>query len=303
MSLSNKSSLTIIVPLFNQAIYVEECLSSIEKITSIDMVQLIIIDDCSKDKSVDIVEAWLAKPRMHSQINFDILFLKNEVNLGICASLNKALSFAKFDIISLCAADDILLPDSLSKKVAKLKESNYDALLSDVYIINEHSEIVSKNAYKSYFKANTKALSNDSFLVGEIITNWCIPGPSALIKRTAYEKIGNYNTKLMAEDREFYLRLFRDCNVTFDFEPIAAYRIHSTNISKESTFRKKMNEEIRATNALHSIYWIGINKWFLYSYSLGDRNGVIVEKILYFYSCIIRRILRSAFKIKVFFLA
>jgi len=298
MYTTTKNSLTVIVPLYNQAKFVLECLDSVKKINSVNQIQLIIIDDCSKDDSVDKVEEWL----LHSDRDceaLDVNFIKNKQNIGVCAVLNLALSLAKHEIIALCAADDFFLSDSISYKVAKLRDSPYDALLSDVYIVNENSEIVLRNAYEGYFNANPKALKKDALLAGEIITNWCIPGPSLLIKKSTYQKIGNYNTNLIVEDRDFYLRLFRDCSVTFDFEPIAAYRVHSTNISKESEFRKKMNNEIKKTNVFYSSSWKGLNRWYLLSYSLGSGHGKFSPKFANLIGRLLRALIRTCFKIKV----
>ena len=298
MSLDKIESLTIIIPLYNQEKYIKECLDSVAEILNLN-VQLIIIDDASRDGSAKIVDEWISSSICLSS-KLEIMFIKNHTNLGVCKTLNKGVAAARYDIIALCAADDFFLSNSLSKKVSTLKNSEYDAILSDVYIVDENSQVIMEKAYQSYFHANPKALRNESFLVGEIITNWCVPGPSLLIKKKTYALIGHYDPALIAEDRDFYLRLFHNCRVGFDFEPIAAYRMHSTNISKKSDFRKKMNEEIRNINALHSSNWKGINKWFLSSYSLGKNQGNFLQKMSFHIGRLIRIILRLSFVIKVF---
>jgi|GEM_PF-1768278 glycosyltransferase involved in cell wall biosynthesis len=293
---NSNQSISFVVPLYNQEQYVLECLNSLFRVRNVN-VQVVIIDDSSKDNSAAVVDKWISE---NSRENFEIIFLKNETNSGVCKTLNRGVKASKYDIINICAADDFMLPDSIPNKLEFLNSHKYDALISDVCIINNESEITHESGFLSYFNANAKALAEDKLLIGEIVTNWCVPGPCLLIKKKAYDVIGYYDPQLIAEDRDFYLRLLRGVKVHFDFLPIAAYRVHNTNISRESTFRKKMNHEIRVVNAGYANQWSGLNRLFLKTYSLGlNDSNRISKKISLLIGAALRKLLRLVFNFKV----
>ena len=297
MNKKTMNSLSVIVPLYNQALYVEECLNALNKIDILN-VEVIIIDDYSRDTSVERVSTWIEK-NIDTKLN--VRFYKNESNLGICRTLNKGVKLSTHNIIYICAADDFPLSDVIDNKVRLLNESDYDAIISDVMIIDEKSKLVLNSGFKDYFHASPKALENSKFLAGEVITNWCIPGPCLLIKKDVYNEIGFYNESLIAEDRDFYLRLFRHAKVLFDSERIAAYRVHSSNISKSTAFRKNMNLEIRKINYSYASEWQGIYKLYLKSYGL---SLISESKLSIFYSMlgsIVRKVLRVIFTLRVYF--
>lgn len=296
MELNNECSITIIIPLYNQRDYIVECLNAFLNPVNV-RIQIIIIDDYSKDDSIEVTEEWFTKNKIE---HLEVKFIKNEENIGICRTLNKGLSLAKYEIIALCAADDILCLQNLIAKITKLSTTDYDAIISDVVIINESSVVTMNSGFKELFSANLYALSKESFLAGEIITNWSIPGPSLMIKKDVYNRIGNYNETLIAEDRDFYLRLLHSCKVLFDSEPTAFYRVHSTNISNNSNFRIKMNEEIRMTNIRHANKWRGINRWYLASYKFGRGRNSLTQKLAMFFGRLVRLVLRFLFISKVY---
>ena len=72
----------------------------------------------------------------------------------------------------------------------------------------------------------------------EIIWNWSIVGPSFLIDRRAYDKIGFYDEKLKIEDWDFYLRLASKNLIGYLNDKVGLYRIHQSNASRKKTFGK-----------------------------------------------------------------
>lgn len=291
------NSLSVIVPLYNQATYIEECLNALNKINNLN-VEVIVIDDCSIDASVENVLKWISN---NIDTKLEVHFHKNESNLGICRTLNKGVKLSTHDIVYICAADDFPLSHIISDKVHLLIESDLDAIISDVIIIDEKSRVVLNSGFKDYFHAYYKALISPKYLPGEVITNWCIPGPCLLIKKETYNKIGFYNENLIAEDRDFYLRLFKKASVSFESEKIAAYRVHSSNTSKNSVFRNNMNLEIRKTNYLYATDWRGICYLYLKSYGLNILPQSKFSVLPSVFGSIVRKILRVLFIIKVFF--
>ncbi|MBE6149980.1 MAG: glycosyltransferase [Firmicutes bacterium] len=121
--------LTIIIPCYNVENYIEKCLDSIIK-QSIEKYEIILIDDCSKDNTLNIIKKF---KKEHS--NLDITVLNNETNMGAGASRNLAVSKAKFDYISFVDSDDILSENYYKEMLIELNKSNASVVVCDIDVV------------------------------------------------------------------------------------------------------------------------------------------------------------------------
>lgn len=112
----NGYSISIIMPVFNVELFIEECLKSIMSQTYTN-VECIIVDDCGSDKSIEIAKSVVSNYK--GEIEFK--FLRNEVNSGISVSRNSGIKEAKGDFLFFIDSDDRLFPDSLQILVDKAK--------------------------------------------------------------------------------------------------------------------------------------------------------------------------------------
>jgi len=109
------------MPCYNVEKYVAEAIESILNQTFTDF-ELIILDDCSTDKTAEIVKKYSDER---------IVYYKNEQNLGLVDTLNVGLKLAKGEFIARMDGDDISLPARLEKQVRFLDE-NPDTILCSV---------------------------------------------------------------------------------------------------------------------------------------------------------------------------
>ena len=126
---------TIIVLSYNHASFLEECLKSVFSQSYVN-VEVIIVDDFSNDDSQSTITSFL-------EINdIEVQCIFNKENLGNCKSFNKALELSSGDFIIDLAADDVLFPDSVSKKVSFFESQDLycNMIYSDVEYIDEHSK-------------------------------------------------------------------------------------------------------------------------------------------------------------------
>lgn len=115
MKNQNSSPLvSIITPMFNAEEYIEDCINSVIR-QSYKNWELLIIDDCSSDKSVMIVNKYLNDSR--------IKLTCNSRNLGPALSRNVALSQAKGDYITFLDSDDFLSPLKLEKQIVFMQKN------------------------------------------------------------------------------------------------------------------------------------------------------------------------------------
>ncbi len=115
---------SIIMPSYNTGQYIGNSIKSIQEQTYQNW-ELIIVDDCSTDNSVEIIQAF-EEPR--------IRLLKNEHNSGAAISRNYALREAKGKWIAFLDSDDLWTSDKLEKQIKFMKANNYFFTFTDYRI-------------------------------------------------------------------------------------------------------------------------------------------------------------------------
>lgn len=112
-----KVLVSIITPAYNSEKFIEETIKSVIGQTYSNW-EMIIVDDCSTDKTCEIVNKW-------TKIDERIKFIKNKQNLGAAASRNIALENSRGRFIAYLDADDLWFPNKLSKQIKFMIEKNY----------------------------------------------------------------------------------------------------------------------------------------------------------------------------------
>ena len=96
----NKPLLSIIIPMYNTAPYIRQCLDSIIAQKGFPDFQVIVVDDGSNDNGADIVQEYLLK---YSNIE-----LYKQKNQGVSAARNHGMNLARGEYVSLVDADDMV---------------------------------------------------------------------------------------------------------------------------------------------------------------------------------------------------
>jgi glycosyltransferase involved in cell wall biosynthesis len=96
---------SVVVPIYNAAPHLEDCLASVLNQSGVDL-EVICIDDCSGDRSAEIVgEIAQADPRVR--------VIRNRVNVGSAVSRNTGIAAARGDYVQFTDADDLLAAGAL----------------------------------------------------------------------------------------------------------------------------------------------------------------------------------------------
>ncbi len=173
--------ISIIVPCYNQAQYLDDCLQSVLDQTFQNW-ECIIVNDGSPDNTEEIAEKWVQKDGR-------FLYFKRE-NGGVSAARNFGIEKAKAEWILPLDGDD------------KIAEKYLE--LATLEMLNE-TDIIYCNA--EYFGEKSGSMILETFNKEHLILEnqiFC----TAFLKKEAWEKIGRYdeNMKHGYEDWEFWLR-------------------------------------------------------------------------------------------------
>lgn len=121
----NMPLVTVALAVYNNAANIEECLQCYEKQTYPKM-EILCIDDCSNDNSVEIL-------RRHAESDPRYRIIEKEHNAGLSDTRNISIDEAKGEYLYLCDADDICDPDMIEKAVTKAEEDKADMVIWDFY--------------------------------------------------------------------------------------------------------------------------------------------------------------------------
>lgn len=284
MVMRNKSfpQVSVLIPCYNHEKYISKCLQSLTTAYS-GKLEVIICDDTSQDDSISIINEFISS---HNDDGITFTLLRNDVNKGVSATLNRCLKQSSSEYVYIIASDDFLTPDGLTCAVEKIICENAEAVISDCKVVNDEGEVVSHSAFFDYRKSSANRLIKN--LANELVFNWIVPGPSLLLKKAVYEKVGCYNENLMAEDRDFYLRLNSKAKVIFNFDVIANYRVHKSNFSKKNEYLIKKDKEFAQVNYKWAKLYSGMSALYLKSYKLDILGYRLLPRVF-------RKLLRCAY--------
>lgn len=215
---------TALVGCYNQTRFVVDALESV-RLQTYPNIQLIIWDDCSKDNSVEVINSWIRQHNVHCT------FLAHNTNLGLCKSLNEALSYAKGKYVAALSADDKWLPDKTFRQVTVMENSPDDVgvVYSDAFQFDEKGACLPQMYYADNFIFDHPP---EGFIFGALWKTNFIPAMATLIRRECYIQVGFYDEDLCFEDWDMWLRISRRFRFVHDSIPTAMYRIVSTSMNR-----------------------------------------------------------------------
>ena len=265
-----KNTLSVVMPNYNHAHYIGEIIEAILS-QSFKPKEVIVVDDGSTDNSVDIIQKFVRRDN-------SIIFLRNEHNMGIFVSLNKALEHVSGDYIYFSAADDKILRGFFEKSMNILSQYPQAGLCSTLSLhIDEKGKniglfptpvVVTKPSYFSQEKV--KKLLN-------LYGSWFM-GNATIYRREAFIKNGGFIPELLLYTDNFLSKVLAlKYGACFIPEPLAAWRrmekgFSSTMVSKPEMALQAINNYLELTQSTYrglfpqkhikdwkktQFYWIG----------------------------------------------
>lgn len=191
--------ISVCVISYNSESTVLETLESIRK-QEYKNIELIISDDGSKDKTIEIVQEWLN--RNNSRF-VSYKFLKAEKNKGITGNINHACKNATGDYIKPIGADDILLPTYCSDCIDFLcKNPKVEALFTRVQFFPDDVKEKPDVNYDYFNLSVTEQYEYIKYKIPQICT------PSEIYKADLLKRMNYFDERIpMWEDAPFYHKL------------------------------------------------------------------------------------------------
>lgn len=213
MQLDGKSKISIITPVFNDEGFIEQTIECVLNQTYSNF-ELIIIDDCSPDNSMDIVQTFKDER---------IRIIHNQKNEGAAYSRNVGIAAATGDYIAFLDGDDLWEPDKLEKQLSFMLEHNYLFSASDYIEIDENG------------KPNGRYLTAPNCITRRKMVRVCYIGClTVMYKRDIFPNLAIPEDIKKRNDYALWLKLSERANCYVLHEPLASYRKRQKSISSGS---------------------------------------------------------------------
>ena len=244
-----KSKVSVIVPVYKVEDYIERCVRSLFGQTLMDM-EFVFVDDCSLDKSIEIVEAVLDEfPARRQQVKI----IRNEHNKGVSFVRNLGIEVATGDYICYCDSDDWVELDTYERLYDKANSTGSDICWCDFYMHNPNGV--------EYCKALDILPDKMQLLRAYIMNGWTVVW-NMLVKREVYDK-GNircYDGYNFCEDYGLTVRLLYHATKV-SLLPNALYHYNRTNQNSIVATSLDVEKIKKITNDQVAVYCL-INDFF-----------------------------------------
>lgn len=255
---SNTPKVSIIVPVYNTELYLVECINSLIGQTYSN-IEIILIDDGSTDKSGQICDDYSE--------SYDFIRVIHKDNEGLGMARNTGLSNVRGQYVYFQDSDDYIDSDIIERLVLAIQENGADVCLTGFSIIDDYHRVKYKSEYcnRVYRGDEVKKVLLPKML-GSLPDGTDRIEMSASAQLYSMKHIINHNIrfvserKFISEDLMFNLEYMQYANVAITLDIVGYYyRINESSLSHQ--YRK-------------------------------DR----IEKSLFFYSYIFKRLVELDFK-------
>jgi glycosyltransferase involved in cell wall biosynthesis len=259
------SLVSICIPIYNGQKFLETCLDSAIGQTYRN-IEIIIVDDCSTDNTLDIVDKYVAKDSR-------VKLFRNEKNIGLVANWNRCIELSAGEWIKFLFQDDVLTSNCIEVMIKALA-------VNDKIIASGRRLILDKSldeATKKYSINETLTferlgiISNSpvyisprkiaSLAVKNISTNFIGEPTVIMFKKEVVEQLGTFNPDIVQIcDLEYFLRIACNYGVKYIPQPLTYFRVHkgsasTSNISKRIFSMVKIDPIIMVRQLLYETFF------------------------------------------------
>ena len=146
--------LSIVIPAYNAEKYLSRCLDSFINIKNLNDLEVLIVNDGSKDNTENIAKEYCEKYP-------DSIRLINKENGNVGSVYNESIKHCTAKYYKELDADDWVDSDGLEKLIDYLKNSDVDIVLNDYDIVDEHGNVTH----------NPKAINSNKFNQELLLSN------------------------------------------------------------------------------------------------------------------------------------
>ncbi|OIQ22723.1 glycosyltransferase [Lacinutrix sp. MedPE-SW] len=214
-----KDLISIVLPVYNGEKFISDSIKSCLAQTYSN-IELIIVNDCSTDKTLEIIQSFKKKDNRVKLIN-------NKTNLKLPASLNVGHKAANGLFLSWTSHDNLYKANAIEELLKAMKNNDTDLVYSDVDMIYSDG----------LFKREVLYKSKENILFGNQI------GSCFLYRKEVFVRNQGYNEKLfLVEDYDFWLRASLHSKFYQLNKKLYRYRLHDNSLTNSISVNENKNK-------------------------------------------------------------
>jgi biofilm PGA synthesis N-glycosyltransferase PgaC len=194
---SRAPPVTAVVAAYNEAAVIDRCLAAVSRSRYSNLVEIIVIDDGSTDRTADIVDAMAVRDRR--------IRLIRRPNGGKPSALNRAFVEARTDVVVTLDADTLLRSDTvdqLARGFADDSSGSLGAVAGRVKVGNLRNLLTRWQALEYLIQIGVDRSAQNALRAIMVV-----PGACAAWRREAVLRVGGYSSQTLAEDCDLVLAL------------------------------------------------------------------------------------------------
>lgn len=238
MSRNKNPLVSIVMPAYNCELFIGTSIVSVANQTYKNW-ELIVIDDCSTDKTAEIIEKFVMKDSR-------IKYFKLDRNSGAAVARNNAVELSKGKYIAFLDSDDVWFRSKLSKQVELMESNNIGFTCTSYTKIDEQGQSLNR-----IITAKKKSDYNG-------VLKTC-PGNSTVMYNT--DKLGKFFIPDIKKRNDYvmWLQIIKKEKFLYGIEePLASHRIRKEGISNDKksliAYHWKVYRKIEKLSLFKSIY-------------------------------------------------
>lgn len=238
------STVSIIMPAYDCEQYIMDAIRSVQAQTHTDW-ELLVVDDCSTDQTSLLVKEQIQQDtRIHYQ--------RLDRRSGAAVARNTALQQAQGKYIAFLDADDIWMPDKLSRQIAFMEQNGYRFTYTAFHRVDV------------YLQPLPIVISGPKHITPLLMRLFCWPScPAVMYDR---EAIGLVQITPIAKHNDYamWLQIIQKSDCYLLEEDLYAYRKHPQSISSVSymqliKWHYKLWHDVENKNVFGSVLWTAVN--------------------------------------------
>ena len=223
-------TVSVIIPNYNHAPYLKERIDSVLNQTYQDF-EVIILDDCSPDNSVEVIEQYRSNPHVsHILINE-----QNTRNTFI--QWERGISMAKGRYIWIAESDDVAEPQLLETLIGQL-EQHPDASVAFCHsrLIDADGALLSEQNTKNSAQPGQITIDDScTFLRHLLIFNYIYNASMAVFRRDVYDRANpDYKQFRYCGDWHFWASVCAAGRVIEVYDMLSRFRQHQRKVTEDS---------------------------------------------------------------------
>lgn len=257
LKIENPKKVSVIIPNYNYANYIIERIDSI-LMQTYPIYELIILDDCSTDNSVEVIEEKIKTIK-----DIKVQFIKNETNSGgVFKQWKKGFDAATGDYIWIAEADDSAENNFVEELIKPFDDKDMVLSYCESARIDGDNNLIREKSDDLYDMCRTGEWNKSYIWTGReeniyhlSVTNTILNVSSVMWKKKDYTdifaKAGEFK---VAGDWYIYYNILKDGKISWNSKPLNYYRKHGSSVCTDVKAEIEFGEICRIQNEISKLY-------------------------------------------------